>query len=154
MKKITLFFILITILGCSPDNSGNNSATDPIVGKWKLAKEVFYLKNGNKVEVLTSECSSKSHTEYLANNTAKGVSYSDDSGTCELEETNWEYFNWSNLTDGKYKFVSKISGQSEEVSIFNVDFPTSTTMVWHDDDFGVINGQEFQGSEEHLVKIK
>jgi len=34
MKKLILFFIVVLIVGCSKDNNGASSNSDPIIGNW------------------------------------------------------------------------------------------------------------------------
>lgn len=118
MKKL-LFLTVLTVftLACSSDSDdSNNGSSDPIIAKWSLEKEVFYNSDNTTVnyEQDADACESMCTYEYKSNNTVSTVLYSENTGSCELDNIEWTYYNWTNLGNDMYQFTSKVSGESEE----------------------------------------
>lgn len=158
MKKIILL-ILIAFLntGCSKDETVTNptATNDPIIGKWKLVKEVYFnSQNVSGIERNASSCEILTSIEHKSNNTSTLISYSTGSNSsCSLDNNNWEYFRWSNLGSNNYKFISKITGQSEEIETLNIEFQNLNTMIIKDNSGGIYNGQNYSYSKEFYTKI-
>lgn len=157
MTKVILIFISISIFGCSSegDSSVKINSNDPILGKWKLSKEVYYNTTNNTTnERLSNNCENISSVEYKSNNTILFISYTENSSNnCAIEPNNWEYAKWQNLGNNNYKLTSKISGQSEETEAINIEFQNSYTLIIKGNSSGVYNSQPFNYSKEYYIKI-
>lgn len=156
MKKLATLAFGILFLSCSSneDSPNTNPSNDLIIGKWKLTKEVFYLTAGSSVERTADACENQSNFQYHSNNTYSTTSYSDNGTGCELDADTYEYANWQNLGDHNYKFVSKISGQSEETTTVPTVFEdNNNTLIMISNSAGVYNGQSFSSSKEYYQKI-
>ncbi|MCJ7758548.1 MAG: lipocalin family protein [Gillisia sp.] len=76
MKKFfVLFFSIALLTACSEDD---NSATDPVVGKWFVAE----VNNIPGSDFTLSECNTKSFMTFNADGTANSVFYAQAEGIC------------------------------------------------------------------------
>ena len=155
MRKITLLFI-ITLLtfSCSSDddNGTEQNTTDPIVAKWQFGKVVYLYNDGTENTIQPDMCDLQSNYNFIANNTIELTSYiEDNNGGCEFEITNFEYFNWTKIENGKYRITVKNVGEAEEVDIENVTFE-GNEMIWKDPEGG-FDGTEFYPVHNYFTKI-
>lgn len=154
MKKIIVLFLTsLTIFSCSSDDNNSTEVTDPIIGKWQYGNTVYIFSDGSEATEQANTCTLQSSLEFKSDNTATLISYIDDGNGCELEPDNFEYFNWSKVSEGNYIITSKIQGQAEETELLSISFPDNNTMIWHGNSSGIYNGETFEASKEYFNKL-
>lgn len=161
MKKIIYVAISILILSCSSDEKVSNTnntplIVEPIIGKWKLQKEVFINSSNNITYTINaSSCETISYSEFKANNTINFVSYElNSNNNCDLITKTLEYGNWQKTNNNNYKFILKFQGESEEISNENIEFTDSNnTMIYKSTGTYFANGQSFNTQHEYRVRI-
>lgn len=148
MKKLLLLLLIgFLTFSCSSsdDNDDGQNQTDPIIAKWQFGKVVYFYNDGTQQTIEPDQCDLQSSYTFLADNTIELISLiPNNSGGCEVESVNFEYFNWNKIEDGIYRISVKNVGEPEEVDIENVTFE-SNKMIWTD---------EFDNPQTNVTKIE
>lgn len=154
-------FLSIIFISCSSNTedstSINSLSIDPLIGKWRLQKEVFsntitnvsFTKNA-------SDCETMSYFLYHNNNTFNVVSYelNSNNNNCDLVPSTLEYANWQNIGSNTYKFISKYANENEEIGLENISFENNNSIyvITSTGNF-LINGQLYDKQKEYYLKI-
>lgn len=161
MKKL-LLIILVILNSCSDSDSSsdqgpNNNppvSQDLIIGKWTTDKTVYLLDDQIVEVVAPNLCDLLTSYEFFEDNTIILISYIG-GNNCELETNEFEYFNWTKLSEDEYNFISKHPGEAEQSTIYIVKFESNSIMYWVDyfgEGFTTENGNEFDERRSYLLK--
>ncbi|MDT0643539.1 lipocalin family protein [Zunongwangia sp. F363] len=100
MKKFFVLFVsMIVFTACSDDDDSGVEGENDIVGRWYLAE----VNNSGSLDYEVNDCTSQSYIDFMANNTADSMFYSEVEGECVASEDSGTWEKASG--DSRYTFL-------------------------------------------------
>ena len=94
MKKFIYLFVILTSLSACESSESENSSSDLIIGEWQLVSDKI---DGQE---LSTECSRRGTTTFLADGSGKTNAYYEYNGECNLETDSGS---WTNAGNSNYR---------------------------------------------------